>query len=66
MESGERTLMVTRPTRLIALRFYAAMVFAFILAGVLFFQAINWFVPSTSVTFPLKLVSGSNTLMIIP
>ena len=54
MESGERTLMVTRPTRLIALRYYAAMVLALILAGALFFHAINWFVPS----FPNPSIAG--------
>lgn len=32
--SGEQTLLVTRPTRLIALRYWSAMVLALILAGV--------------------------------
>src|SRR5438132_10396247 len=35
---GEQTLLVTRPTRLIALRYWTAMVLALIVAGVLFFQ----------------------------
>src|SRR2546429_2761569 len=36
--SGEQTLLVTRPTRLIALRWWSAMVLALIVAGALFVQ----------------------------
>src|SRR5256712_14151070 len=42
---GEQTLLVTRPTRLIALRYWTAMVLALIVAGVLFFQ-VPWRVVS--------------------
>src|SRR2546428_4117662 len=35
---GEQTLLVTRPTRLIALRYWTGMVLGLIVAGVLFFQ----------------------------
>jgi len=37
MDAGEKTLLVTRPTRLIALRFYLAMFLLLILAGAVFF-----------------------------
>ncbi|HYS99669.1 MAG TPA: PH domain-containing protein [Thermoplasmata archaeon] len=46
MYQGEKTLLVTRPTRLMALRFYAIMVLALILAGILYFQLIQRFSPS--------------------
>ena len=46
MYEGEKTLLVTRPTRLIALRYYVAMFLLLILAGVLFFQVIARFVAS--------------------
>src|SRR3989442_13908250 len=46
MHSGEETLLVTRPTRLIALRYWAAMVLAFILAGVFGFHIPRLFAPS--------------------
>ncbi len=46
MYQGEKTLLVTRPTRLIALRFYSAMFLALILAGVFFFRVVQWFAPS--------------------
>jgi uncharacterized membrane protein YdbT with pleckstrin-like domain len=36
--SGEQTLLVTRPTRLIALRWWSVMVLALIIAGTLFLQ----------------------------
>ncbi|TLZ82347.1 MAG: PH domain-containing protein [Methanobacteriota archaeon] len=36
--SGEQTLLVTRPTRLIALRWWSAVVLALIVAGALFLQ----------------------------
>jgi len=36
--AGEQTLLVTRPTRLIALRWWSAMALALIVAGVLFVQ----------------------------
>ena len=48
MYQGEKTLLVTRPTRLIALRYYSAMVLALILAGAFVFNVIQWFAP----TFP--------------
>ena len=38
MHAGEQTLLVTRPTRLIALRFWSAMFLALILAGVFGFH----------------------------
>jgi len=44
--AGEQTLLVTRPTRLIALRWWSAMVLALILAGVLFVQ-LPWRFSST-------------------
>lgn len=43
---GEQTLLVTRPTRLIALRYWTAMVLSLIVAGVLFFQ-VPWRFVST-------------------
>lgn len=46
MYEGEKTLLVTRPTRLISLRYYASMVLALILAGALYFRVIQAFVPS--------------------
>ena len=46
MHSGEETLLVTRPTRLIALRYWAAMVLALILAGVFGFHIPRLFAPS--------------------
>lgn len=46
MYQGEKTLLVTRPTRLIALRFYTAMLLALALAGVFFFRVVQWFAPS--------------------
>src|SRR5437867_13052889 len=44
--SGEQTLLVTRPTRLIALRWWSAMVLALIVAGALFVQ-LPWRFSST-------------------
>ncbi len=46
MASGEQTLLVTRPTRLIALRYWTATVVALILAGVLFFRVPWRFAPN--------------------
>ncbi len=46
MYEGEKTLLVTRPTRLIALRYYVAAFLLLVLAGVLFFQVIARFVAS--------------------
>jgi len=46
MYEGEKTLLVTRPTRLIALRFYVAAFLLLTLAGVLFSQVIVRFVAS--------------------
>jgi len=46
MYEGEKTLLVTRPTRLISLRFYVAAFLLLILAGVLFSQVIARFVAS--------------------
>jgi len=43
---GEQTLLVTRPTRLIALRYWTAMILALIVAGLLFFQ-VPWRVASS-------------------
>jgi len=43
---GEKTLLVTRPTRLIALRYYVAMFLLLILAGTLFIQVLERFAPS--------------------
>ncbi len=43
---GEQTLLVTRPTRLIALRYWTGMVLALILAGVLFLE-VPWRFAST-------------------
>ena len=61
METGERTLLVTRPTRLIALRYYVAMVLALILAATFFLHAINWFIPS----FPNPSVAGISVSTIL-
>src|SRR2546422_2618714 len=44
--SGEQTLLVTRPTRLIALRWWSAVVLALIVAGALFLP-LPWRVFST-------------------
>src|SRR5256885_13727497 len=44
--SGEQTLLVTRPTRLIALRWWSAVVLALIVAGALFLQ-LPWRFSST-------------------
>src|SRR5438093_11352312 len=44
--AGEQTLLVTRPTRLIALRWWSAMVLALIVAGALFVQ-LPWRFSST-------------------
>ncbi len=51
MVSGEKTLLVTRPTRLIALRFYSVMALALIIAAILFFNVIERFasVPNPAV-----------------
>src|SRR5947209_20564448 len=46
--SGEQTLLVTRPTRLIALRWWSAVVLALIVAGALFLQ-LPWRFSSTLV-----------------
>ena len=46
MYQGEKTLLVTRPTRLVALRYYVGMFFALILAGLFYFQVIQRFAPS--------------------
>ena len=54
MYAGEQTLLVTRPTRLIALRYWSAMVLALIVAAVLFFHVPARFVP----TFPNPAVGG--------
>jgi uncharacterized membrane protein YdbT with pleckstrin-like domain len=43
---GEQTLLVTRPTRLIALRYYVLSVIFLVLAGVFFFRVIQAFYPS--------------------
>ena len=43
MHAGEQTLLVTRPTRLIALRFWSAMLLALILAGVFGFHIPRFF-----------------------
>src|SRR5207302_8277625 len=43
MHAGEQTLLVTRPTRLIALRFWSAMFLALILAGVFGFHVPRFF-----------------------
>lgn len=53
--------MVTRPTRLIALRYYVAMFIAILFAVALYFHVINWFVP----TFPNPSIVGSSLSTIL-
>src|SRR5213592_2443120 len=53
--AGEQTLLVTRPTRLIALRWWSAMVLALILAGVLFVQ-LPWRFSSTLGSLPASTI----------
>jgi len=52
--AGEQTLLVTRPTRLIALRYWSALVLALILAAVLGLRIPSRFSP----TFPNPAVAG--------
>ena len=52
--SGEQTLLVTRPTRLIAFRYWVSLVLALILAGVFFLHILSRFFP----TFPNPSVGG--------
>src|SRR5216117_928887 len=52
--AGEQTLLVTRPTRLIALRYWSALVLALILAAVLGLRIPGRFSP----TFPNPAVAG--------
>jgi len=61
MYQGEKTLLVTRPTRLVALRYYVGMFFSLILAGVFYFQVIERFAPS----FPTLSVLGESTNVIL-
>ena len=56
MYSGEQTLLMTRPTRLIAFRFYVTAIFFLILAAVSFFRVVQWFAP----TFDLPDIAGWN------
>ena len=46
MHAGEQTLLVTRPTRLIALRYWSTTFLALILAGVFGFHIPRFFAPS--------------------
>lgn len=48
MSVSEKTLLVTRPTRLIALRFYSVMIIALIVAGIFFLRVIPSF-PNTAI-----------------
>src|SRR6059058_1011096 len=52
--AGEKTLLVTRPTRLIALRYWSALVLALLLAAVLGLRIPSRFSP----TFPNPAVAG--------
>lgn len=46
MYQGEKTLLVTRPTRLVSLRYYVGMFFSLILGVLFYFQIIQRFAPS--------------------
>src|SRR5438094_8785374 len=52
--AGQQTLLVTRPTRLIALRYWSALVLALLLAAVLGLRITSRFSP----TFPNPAVAG--------
>lgn len=61
MAVGERTLLVTRPTRLVALRYYAGMVLFFVLGGLFYFQIVEALYPA----FPSTTVAGWSTDRIV-
>lgn len=54
MAAGEQTLLVTRPTRLIALRYYVGTLLFFILGGLFFFGLVEALWPA----FPSGTVAG--------
>ena len=57
MAIGEQTLLVTRPTRLISLRYYVGTFFFLLLAGTFFFGVVQRFLPS----FPSPSIAGWTT-----
>ena len=61
MYSGEQTLLVTRPTRLIALRYYIGTFFFLIVSSVFLFSVLQRFVPA----FPAPTIAGWTTNQIV-
>ena len=59
--SGEQTLLVTRPTRLIALRYYVGAIFFLIVAGMFFFRVLQRFYPG----FPSPAIGSLTTNEIV-
>jgi len=61
MYSGEQTLLVTRPTRLIAFRYYVAAIFFLIVSGTFFLSLVQRFYPG----FPAPAIGGWTTNQMI-